>query len=117
MDDVSAKIALNLSKSKDETSEEFAVLKYGVFVVVHIFFSTLFTVLFGILTNTLFPIIIISIMGSVMKKYSGGAHCTSPNRCLVTGTILSYLFVLIGKGIINLQDKISYIIIFILLIH
>ena len=102
MDDVSAKIALNLSKSKDETSEEFAVLKYGVFVVVHIFFSALFTVLFGILTNTLFPIIIISIMGSVMKKYSGGAHCTSPNRCLVTGTILSYLFVLIGKGIINL---------------
>ena len=117
MDDVSAKIALNLSKSKDETSEEFAVLKYGVFVVVHIFFSTLFTVLFGILTNTLFPIIIISIMGSVMKKYSGGAHCTSPNRCLVTGTILSYLFVLIGKGIINLQVKISYIIILILLIH
>ena len=117
MDDVSAKIALNLSKSKDETSEEFAVLKYGVFVVVHIFFSALFTVLFGILTNTLFPIIIISIMGSVMKKYSGGAHCTSPNRCLVTGTILSYLFVLIGKGIINLQVKISYIIILILLIH
>ena len=56
-------------------------------------------------------------MGSVMKKYSGGAHCTSPNRCLVTGTILSYLFVLIGKGIINLQVKISYIIILILLIH
>ena len=116
-EEISSKIALSLSKSKDKTSEEFAVLKYGVFVVIQTSLSVILTALFGIITNTFIPIVTISIIGSLMKRYSGGAHCTSPNRCLITGIILSYLFSLIGKNIINLQFKVSYIIILALLIH
>lgn len=116
-EEISSKIALSLSKSKYKTSEEFAVLKYGVFVVIQTSLSVILTALFGIITNTFIPIVTISIIGSLMKRYSGGAHCTSPNRCLITGIILSYLFSLIGKNIINLQFKVSYIIILALLIH
>lgn len=71
-EEISSKIALSLSKSKDKTSEEFAVLKYGVFVVIQTSLSVILTALFGIITNTFIPIVTISIIGSLMKRYSGG---------------------------------------------
>ena len=92
-EEISSKIALSLSKSKDKTSEEFAVLKYGVFVVIQTSLSVILTALFGIITNTFIPIVTISIIGSLMKRYSGGAHCTSPNRCLITGIILNKVLI------------------------
>ena len=111
----SDKIAFYICQSKDKNSEEFAVLKYGVFVVVQITIAIIVTILFGIITKTIPEILIISIIAGWMKRYSGGAHCSSPNRCLVTGVIVSYIFALIAKNIVNI--KFSYIVNLLVLIH
>ena len=54
IENISSKIALNLCQSKDKSSEEFAVLKYGVFVFVHISIAAIFTIIFGILVYILY---------------------------------------------------------------
>ena len=117
IENISSKIALNLCQSKDKSSEEFAVLKYGVFIFVHISVATIFTIIFGILTRTLFQIVTISLLGGLMKRYSGGVHCSSPNRCVITGIIISYTFALIGKNIVNIDLKIGYMLGMVALIH
>ena len=117
IENVSNNIAFNLCQSKDKSSEEFAVLKYGVFIFVHISVATIFTIIFGILTRTLFQIVTISLLGGLMKRYSGGVHCSSPNRCVVTGIIISYIFALIGKNIVNIDLKIGYMFGMVALIH
>lgn len=75
------------------------------------------TILFGILTNTLFEMVVISLIGALMKRSSGGVHCSSPNRCLLAGIIVSYIFALIGKNVMNLKQEYIYIICVIALIH
>ena len=117
IENVSNNIAFNLCQSKDKSSEEFAILKYGVFIFVHISVATIFTIIFGILTRTLFQIVTISLLGGLMKRYSGGVHCSSPNRCVVTGIIISYIFALIGKNIVNIDLKIGYMFGMVALIH
>ena len=117
IENISSKIALNLCQSKDKSSEEFAVLKYGVFVFVHISIAAIFTIIFGILTKTLFQIVTIFLLGGLMKRYSGGVHCSSPNRCVITGIIISYTFALIGKNILNIDLKIGYMLGMVALIH
>ena len=116
-ENLSDSIAFKLCESKDRTSDEFEVLKYGVFAFLHICMAVILTITFGIVTNTLFQICIISLMAGVMKRNSGGVHCSSPNRCIATGIIVSYIFALIGKSLINVKLEILYSINIIMLIH
>lgn len=116
-ENLSGSIAFKLCESKDRTSDEFEVLKYGVFAFLHICMAVILTIIFGIVTNTLFQIGIISLMAGLMKRNSGGIHCSSPNRCIVTGIIVSYIFALVGKGLINIKLEILYLLNLIMLIH
>ena len=95
-ENISEKIAFSLCESKDKSTDEFEVLRYGVFAFLHVLIAMILTIIFGIITNTLFQIAIISLMAGLMKRNSGGIHCSSPNRCVVTGIIISYIFALIG---------------------
>ena len=70
-ENISSKIAFYLCDTKDESSDEFEILKYGVFAVLHISMAFLFTILFGILTNTLYEIVTITLIGTILKRYSG----------------------------------------------
>lgn len=116
-ENLSDSVAFKLCQSKDRASDEFEVLKYGVFAFLHICMASILTIIFGILTNTLFQICIISLMAGVMKRNSGGVHCSSPNRCIATGIIISYIFALIGKNLINIKLEILYLLNLIMLIH
>lgn len=116
-ENISSKFAFYLCESKDKSSEEFAILKYGIFTFLHISIAAILTVLFGILTGTLFEIVVISLVGALMKRNSGGVHCSSPNRCVLVGIIVAYIFTLIGKSIIEIKQEYIYAICIIILIH
>lgn len=117
IENISSKFAFCLCESKDKSSEEFKVLNYGVFAFLQLITAIVLTILFGILTDTFPEIIIISLMGALLKRNSGGVHCSSPNRCLIAGIILSYIFALIGKKLVNIDQIYIYIIGTVSLIH
>ncbi|MEG0855151.1 MAG: accessory gene regulator B family protein [Terrisporobacter sp.] len=114
---ISSKLALYIGENTNKSGEELEVLKYGIFIFMHIFIAVVFTFIFGLITNTLFEILIISLIGGLMKRCCGGVHSSSPNRCIITGIIVSYGFSLIGKNIININGHIIYLIVGLMLIH
>ena len=116
-DDLSSKFAFYLCESKDKSSEEFQILKYGVFAFLQVSIAIVATILFGLLTNTLFEMLVISLIGALMKRNSGGVHCSSPNRCLLAGIIVVYMCALIGKNMIHIKQIYIYIICIIALIN
>ncbi|MCC3865619.1 accessory gene regulator B family protein [Terrisporobacter petrolearius] len=116
-ENLSDKIAFKLCGSKDKSSDEFEVLRYGVFAFLHICIAAILTILFGILTNTLFQIVTISLVAGLMKRNSGGVHCSSPNRCVLAGIIVAYIFTLIGKNVIYMKHEYVYIVCTIALAH
>lgn len=116
-DNISSKFAFYLCESKDKSSEEFAVLKYGIFTFLHISIAAILTILFGILTNTLFEMVVISLIGATMKRNSGGVHCSSPNRCVLAGIIVAYIFTLLGKNVIDMKQEYIYTMCIVALIH
>ena len=116
-ENLSSKFAFYLCQSIDKSSEEFAILKYGIFTFLHISIAVILTVVFGILTNTLFEMVVISLIGALMKRNSGGVHCSSPNRCVLAGIIVAYIFTLIGKNVIDMKHEYVYFICTIALVH
>lgn len=89
------KIAISLNLDKD--SEE--VMAYGAFNLLQILYSTLWIIIFGIVLNMLREVLIIFFTISVLRKYSGGVHASSPERCTIIGTTVCVGF---GLTISNL---------------
>ena len=95
------KISLNLSENLgdklNKNKEEKEVLNYGIFVVIHTLMGLIATVLIGIITGMIIEIIIIFITSSWFKRYTGGVHATTPEKCLLISSILSLILSLFCK--------------------
>ncbi|ACQ52469.1 accessory gene regulator B family protein [Clostridium botulinum] len=106
---IGSKISSNLNLDKD-TQE---IITYGAFAVLQILWSFLCVVILGYICNVLLESIIISLVIAVFRKYSGGIHANSPNKCAIFGAIICAGFALIVKNI-NINLNLIFILIFIL---
>ena len=89
--DLSTKLGDKLQKS----IEEKAVLRYGLFILIHTLIAIILTILTGILTGMTLEIIIISITGAWFKRYTGG------ERCLAIGLILSLILSMLCRYLVD----------------
>lgn len=69
-------------------TEREEVLAYGALSLLHTLWSVTCIIATGILLGTLFHIMLIALPSAFLRKYSGGAHATSGNRCAVISAIL-----------------------------
>lgn len=91
---LSYKIAsvLNLDKDNQE------IIAYGAFSFFQTLWAILFIIIFGLIFDVLIEALILSFTASFLRKYSGGAHASSPNRCALIGAIIfSLLGIIINK--------------------
>ena len=70
----------------DENNRE--VIAYGTFALMQMLLSITLVFLFGLLFHVAFEALIISFTGSILRKYSGGVHASSPGICTFIGTIV-----------------------------
>lgn len=99
-------LALKLKLDKDQ--EE--VIAYGAFNFLQVFFSILSVIIFGAVFGVLLEAVVISFAIGILRKYSGGVHASSPNRCIIVGTIVSVLFaIIIHNGFYLLGIRWTYI--------
>lgn len=105
-------IASEISKklSLDDDNEE--VLAYGTFAFLQMAISIFMIIIFGIILDVLKEIILISFSAAILRKYSGGAHATTPMNCAISGAIVFGGIALIVKHIIM---KIDYVYILVML--
>jgi Membrane protein putatively involved in post-translational modification of the autoinducing quorum-sensing peptide len=81
---IADKLAVEL-KYDNDTKE---VIAYGIFAVLNIITSVLLVILFGAIFKVEVESLIICFTGSILRKYSGGAHANSPSTCAIIGTII-----------------------------
>ena len=102
---ISSNIALNLKMDKEY--EE--VIAYGAFNFIQmlwtIFLVIVFSIIFGVVEEALSIIFTISLL----RKYSGGAHASTPNGCTMIGTIVSVGLALIVEQIFSGFSNITVI--------
>ena len=98
------KIALNLStrlgNKLDKGEEEKAILNYGLFIIMHTFIGIIITLLVGLITGMLIEILLITITSALFKRYTGGSHASTPERCLIIGVILSLILSILCRFIV-----------------
>jgi accessory gene regulator B len=89
-------IALELKLDKDNKE----VIAYGIFALLQTLISILLVMIFGIIFKCIVESLIIFLTVSILRKYSGGVHASSPERCIILGTIICIGETLIVKKII-----------------
>jgi accessory gene regulator B len=86
-----SKIALELKLDKDRKE----VIAYGTFAILQTILAIVFVIIFGLIFHVAVEALIVSFTASILRKYSGGAHASSPSKCVVIGTIIC-----VGQAII-----------------
>ena len=101
--DIAKKLAAELKL--DNNSRE--IIAYGMFALIHIALSIILVIVFGLIFHVTLEALIICFSGSILRKYSGGAHASSPGRCAAIGTFIcvgqALLFLYLLGSVINLK--------------
>ncbi|HGG0417740.1 TPA: accessory gene regulator ArgB-like protein [Clostridium sporogenes] len=102
------KISSNLNLDKD--TEE--IITYGAFAVLQTLWAFLCVIILGVIFNVLVESIIIVLTIAIFRKYSGGIHANSPNKCAIFGAFICVGLSLFVKNI-SIDFNLTFIGIFI----
>lgn len=105
IEEISRIIAFKISSRISLKSEEREIVEYGLKVFLSEVFSLsiLFIVLF--VTGLIKTGMSILIAAGVLRKFSGGAHCSSPMRCTILGVMTVPLFAFSVKRLLILGEN------------
>lgn len=78
-----AKLLLNFDEDKEQ------IIVYGAINLLQMIFAILWVIIVGLFLGVLYEALIFSVTISILRKYSGGVHASSPSRCIIIGTILA----------------------------
>lgn len=113
---ISLELSNRLSSKLNKTKEEKAILNYGMFIVIHTSVGILLNLFIGIMTGMTIEIMLVAITVSLFKRYSGGVHASTPERCAIIGAAISYISALISKYTLGLFSNSMLITIIILIL-
>ncbi|SHH14432.1 accessory gene regulator ArgB-like protein [Clostridium grantii] len=110
MDRISKNIAIRLTNELSLTEENRDIVEYGAFILVQTIFSVIIVVLISIPFKVTQEVIILTITTSVLRKYSGGVHASSPGICTFIGTLICMSQALVIKYFLMPQITLQFII-------
>lgn len=79
---------MNVKIQQMSEEERIEIIKYGIKRGKIIFFSTLLTIMFGCLLGIAWQSVIFWFCLSILRKYAGGYHADTENRCYVISFIV-----------------------------
>ncbi|MBU3181064.1 accessory gene regulator ArgB-like protein [Clostridium psychrophilum] len=89
MERISNNIANKVASELNLDDDNKEVIAYGTFALMQMIISIIFVFLFGLLFHVVFEALIISFTASILRKYSGGVHTSSPWICNFIGIVVS----------------------------
>lgn len=101
-------IAANVGKKTrsildfDDDTEEIVI--YGAINLIQTTVSFLLAIAIGFIFDVIYESLAFTITVSMLKKYSGGAHASTPGRCLFIGSTISVSFSLLINKILFKQN-------------
>ncbi|RDY24933.1 hypothetical protein CHF27_001665 [Romboutsia maritimum] len=116
VEEIASNLSIKIGNRLEKSEEDINILKYGMFVIIHTIFTAIITIFVGIIIGRLKEVLIITICCGLLKRYSGGVHASSPNRCTIIGLMMVILLTFIGDIIIQKSDKFIFLMIIMILI-
>ncbi|MHC1681769.1 MAG: accessory gene regulator ArgB-like protein [Clostridiaceae bacterium] len=99
---------ITLILEKDEEFEE--VMIYGAINFFQTIYAILAVIVVGFICGVTYEALIISFVMALLRKYSGGVHASTPNKCAIFGAVSSSGLALIAKYLI--VKSLGFILIF-----
>lgn len=97
---MSNKIGSKISKDLKLDNDNKEILSYGAFILLQMLWCILWVVVFGIIFDVLPQTLVITFCIATLRKFSGGVHANSPNKCAIIGMIISTLLALFVKKVL-----------------
>ena len=94
------KIAENLAEKLDYTDEQRKVMAYGLGAAIQMLELLLISVAFGLIFDCLYECLIVFFGVGLMRRTTGGAHCSTYAACMLTSSLSVCLIALICRCII-----------------
>ena len=97
MERFSKAVAAKLADELEYDNDKREVMAYGAFALIQMLISVGLVVIFGFMFHVVIEALIISFTASILRKYSGGVHASSPNTCTFLGIVVCVGFALLIK--------------------
>jgi len=78
-----AKMFLNVSEDEEQ------IIIYGAINLLQTIFAILWVIIAGLFFGVFYEALLFSVTASILRKYSGGVHASSPSRCIIIGTFVA----------------------------
>lgn len=101
MEKLTNTIAEKIGSELNFDNDHKEIIAYGIFAVLQTLFSIGITVIFGIMFGVLAEALIVAFTISILRKYSGGVHASSPGICAVMGAAIAVGLALLACIIIT----------------
>ena len=88
MEKLTNNIALKISTELKLDNDSKEKIAYGMFALINIVLSIILVIIFGLIFHVAIEALTVCFTGSILRKYSGGAHASSPSNCAIIGTII-----------------------------
>lgn len=111
---ISKTIVSSIYKNTLLDKDELEIIEYGALITILQIIGVSTVIIFSSIFNVPIQALVFYFMTCILRKYSGGIHSDSPNRCLIIGTYVSVSIPLfIDKVYVNIS---FYLIIFLQII-
>jgi accessory gene regulator B len=97
MEKFSKSVAAKLANELEYDNDKREVMAYGAFALTQMVISVGLVMIFGFVFHVVIEALIISFTASILRKYSGGVHASSPNTCTFLGIVVCVGFALVIK--------------------
>lgn len=108
---IANKMASKIGKELSLSNEKQEIIEYGAISLLSQLLGIILILIAASILNIVRESIVVTLCSMLLRKYSGGAHCSSPIRCGLLSTIVVPLLVYLGKYIYTFQAPIYIIIV------
>lgn len=96
---ISMKIGHKITNILEKDDEFEEVMVYGAINFFQTIYAILTIILLGFICGVVYEALIISVVVALLRKYSGGVHASTPNKCAIFGAIGTTVMALLTKYI------------------
>nr|WP_307989091.1 accessory gene regulator B family protein [uncultured Niameybacter sp.] len=101
IENFSNSLAKSLGEYLQYSEEQVSILAYGLYGLLQTIFSLFLVIAIGLFLGITLEALIVSFSIAILRKFSGGAHATSAERCLILGTLFAIIGALLGHLVLN----------------
>jgi len=98
------KVGNNVKSVLNVSEEQEQIIIYGAINLFQIIFAVLWVIIAGWFFGVFYEALIFTLTVGALRKYSGGAHASSPSRCIIIGTVLAVLAGLLVNKILYILN-------------